>query len=208
MEKIYKTSIIVSILLTIMFSCSSVNKNKAILKEESAVKKDIKSDSTKTYKADSTSIIKGYSNHINSNYANDIAIEYEATFDLQGNLIPFYYNNVDDKGNTTSVTISGPGKVINTIKEKVDTETVEEVNELQIKYDKVVNVVKTLQEEIDSYKRAETKDKTVAPDYLKYIIWLGIAGVLLTAIIIGLSIYFKVTLGKYKSLLNTLSNDS
>ena len=54
-------------------------------------------------------------------------------------------------------------------------------------------------------KKLNNKEVKVSPDYLKYIILTGTGVLLLSGVILGIFIYFKSQINKYKSILNTIS---
>ena len=71
----------------------------------------------------------------------------------------------------------------------------------------LVKYVNTLESEVTILKQKESKQVKVAPDYFKYILWLGITILLLSGIVIFCIIYFRNTIGKYKKILNTFTNN-
>lgn len=201
----YVFLIVVSIMLTTISSCASsrrMDKNKTT--EQLADKKDtsVVVDSTTT----STTNI-GTSNFKltdNTKYNDNLDIEYTPTFDKNGNLIPFHYSKEED-GKKTNVNITGNAKVkSSSSNEKVNTNTKEEYN-YKADYEEVIKINKKLISEIETLKKTNTKEVKVAPDYLKYIILIGTGGLLLSGVILGIFIYFKSQINKYKSILNTIS---
>ena len=197
--------IVVSIMLTTISSCASsrrIDKNKTT--EQLADKRNTSSiiDSI------SISTIKiGTSNFKltdNTKYNDNLDIEYTPTFDKNGNLIPFHYSKEED-GKKTNVNITGNAKVkSSSSNEKVNTNTKEEYN-YKAEYEEVIKINKKLISEIETLKKTNTKEVKVAPDYLKYIILIGTGVLLLSGVILGIFIYFKAQINKYKSILNTIS---
>ena len=107
----YVFLIVVSIMLTTIYSCASsrrIDKNK--ITEQFADKRNISVviDSTTTL---TTNI--GTSNFKltdNTKYNDNLDIEYTPTFDKNGNLIPFHYSK-EENGKKTNVNITGNAKV-------------------------------------------------------------------------------------------------
>lgn len=198
--------IVVSVMLTTIYSCSSRKMNKNISEETSADKRNsvVKSDS-------SVITNKGISSFKATNLdkyelTNNLDIEYEPTFDKNGNLIPFSYSR-DDNGNVTKVNITGNAKVKDTTTKLIDQKKEESVEEYKEQMESLVTYINRLESEINTLKNTKEKDVKVAPDYFKYILWLGIAILLLSGIIIFCIIYFRNTIGKYKKILNTFTNN-
>ena len=201
----YLFLIVVSIMLTTIYSCASsrrIDKNK--ITEQFADKRNISvvSDSTTTL---TTNI--GTSNFKltdNTKYNDNLDIEYTPTFDKYGNLIPFHYSKEED-GKKTNVNIIGNAKVkSSSSNEKINNSTKEEYN-YKSEYEEVIKINKKLISEIETLKKTNTKEVKVAPDYLKYIILIGTGVLLLSGVILGIFIYFKSQINKYKSILNTIS---
>ena len=201
----YVFLIVVSVMLTTISSCASsrrMDKNKTT--EQLADKRNtsVVIDSTTTL---TTNI--GTSNFKltdNTKYNDNLDIEYTPTFDKNGNLIPFHYSKEED-GKKTNVNITGNAKVkSSSSNEKVNTNTKEEYN-YKADYEEVIKINKKLISEIETLKKTNTKEVKVAPDYLKYIILIGTGVLLLSGVILGIFIYFKSQINKYKSLLNTIS---
>ena len=197
--------IVVSIMLTTISSCASsrrMDKNKTT--EQFADKRNtsVTSDSTTT----STTNI-GTSNFKltdNNKYNDNLDIEYTPTFDKNGNLIPFHYSKEED-GKKTNVNITGNAKVkSSSSNEKINNTTKEEYN-YKSDFEAVVKINKKLVSEIETLKKLNNKKVKVAPDYLKYIILIGAGVLLLSGVILGIFIYFKSQINKYKSILNTIS---
>lgn len=197
--------IVVSVMLTTISSCASsrrMDKNKTT--EQLADKRNtsVVIDSTTTL---TTNI--GTSNFKltdNTKYNDNLDIEYTPTFDKNGNLIPFHYSKEED-GKKTNVNITGNAKVkSSSSNEKVNTNTKEEYN-YKADYEEVIKLNKKLISEIETLKKTNTKEVKVAPDYLKYIILIGVGILLLSGVILGIFIYFKAQINKYKSILNTIS---
>ena len=201
----YLFLIVVSVMLTTISSCASsrrMDKNKTT--EQLADKRNtsVVIDSTTTL---TTNI--GTSNFKltdNTKYNDNLDIEYTPTFDKNGNLIPFHYSKEED-GKKTNVNITGNAKVkSSSSNEKVNTNTKEEYN-YKADYEEVIKLNKKLISEIETLKKTNTKEVKVAPDYLKYIILIGVGVLLLSGVILGIFIYFKSQINKYKSILNTIS---
>ena len=201
----YVFLIVVSIVLTTISSCASsrrMDKNKTT--EQLADKRNtsVVIDSTTTL---TTNI--GTSNFKltdNTKYNDNLDIEYTPTFDKNGNLIPFHYSKEED-GKKTNVNITGNAKVkSSSSNEKVNTNTKEEYN-YKADYEEVIKINKKLISEIETLKKTNTKEVKVSPDYLKYIILIGTGVLLLSGVILGIFIYFKSQINKYKSILNTIS---
>ena len=197
--------IVVSIMLTTISSCASsrrMDKNKTT--EQLADKKNtnVAVDSTTT----STTNI-GTSNFKltdNIKYNDNLDIEYTPTFDKNGNLIPFHYSKEED-GKKTNVNITGNAKVkSSSSNEKINNITKEEYN-YKSDFEAVVKINKKLISEIETLKKVNNKEVKVSPDYLKYIILIGTGVFLLSGVILGIFIYFKAQINKYKSILNTIS---
>lgn len=201
----YVFLIVVSIMLTTISSCASsrrMDKNKTT--EQLADKRNtsIVIDSTTTL---TTNIgISNFKLTDNTKYNDNLDIEYTPTFDKNGNLIPFHYSKEED-GKKTNVNITGNAKVkSSSSNEKVNTNTKEEYN-YKADYEEVIKINKKLISEIETLKKTNTKEVKVAPDYLKYIILIGTGVLLLSGVILGIFIYFKSQINKYKSILNTIS---
>ena len=201
----YVFLIVISVMLTTISSCASsrrMDKNKTT--EQFADKRNtsVAVDSTTT----STTKI-GTSNFklIDNTKSNDnLDIEYTPTFDKNGNLIPFHYSK-EEKGKKTNVNITGNAKVkSSSSNEKINNTTKEEYN-YKSDFEAVVKINKKLVSEIETLKKLNNKEVKVAPDYLKYIILIGVGVLLLSGVILGIFIYFKSQINKYKSILNTIS---
>ena len=201
----YLFLIVVSIMLTTIYSCASsrrIDKNK--ITEQFADKRNISvvSDSITTSITNTTTSNFKLTN--NNKYNNNLDIEYTPTFDKNGNLIPFHYSKEED-GKKTNVNIIGNAKVkSSSSNEKINNITKEEYN-YKSDFEAVVKINKKLVSEIETLKKTNTKEVKVAPDYLKYIILIGIGVLLLSGVILGIFIYFKAQINKYKSILNTIS---
>ena len=198
--------IVVSVMLTTIYSCSSRKMNKKEVEETVADKRNIKSDSSSSASSSkATSNVKA--NNVN-NYglASNLDIVYDPTFDKNGNLIPFSYSR-DDNGNVTKVNITGNAKVKDTTTKLIDQKKEESVEEYREQMKSLVTYINRLESEINTLKNTKEKDVKVAPDYFKYILWLGIGILLLSGIVIFVIIYFKTTLGKYKKILNTFTGN-
>ena len=197
--------IVVSIMLTTIYSCASsrrMNKNKTT--EQFADKRNTVS----TFDSVTTSITNIDTSNFkltnNNKYNDNLDIEYTPTFDKYGNLIPFHYSKEED-GKKTNVNIIGNAKVkSSSSNEKINNSTKEEYN-YKSDFEAVIKINKKLVSEIETLKKTNTKEVKVAPDYLKYIISIGTVVLLLSGVISGIFIYFKSQINKYKSLLNTIS---
>ena len=192
-------------MLTTIYSCASsrrMDKNKT--SEQFADKRNTSSASDSV--ATSTTKI-GTSNFKltdNNKYNDNLDIEYTPTFDKNGNLIPFHYSK-DENGKKTNVNITGNAKVkSSSSNEKINNTTKEEYN-YKSDFEAVVKINKKLVSEIETLKKINNKEVKVSPDYLKYIILIGIGVLLLSSVILGIFIYFKAQINKYKSILNTIS---
>ena len=201
----YVFLIVVSIMLTTISSCASsrrMDKNKTT--EQFADKRNTSSASDSV--ATSTTKI-GTSNFKltdNNKYNDNLDIEYTPTFDKNGNLIPFHYSK-EENGKKTNVNITGNAKVkSSSSNEKINNTTKEEYN-YKSDFEAVVKINKKLVSEIETLKKINNKEVKVSPDYLKYIILIGTGVLLLSGVILGIFIYFKAQINKYKSILNTIS---
>lgn len=197
--------IVVSVMLTTIYSCASsrrMDKNKTTEKLADKRNTSVAVDSTTT----STTNI-GTSNlklTDNTKYNDNLDIEYTPTFDKNGNLIPFHYSK-EENGKKTNVNITGNAKVkSSSSNEKINNTTKEEYN-YKSDFEAVVKINKKLISEIETLKKVNNKEVKVSPDYLKYIILIGTGVLLLSGVILGIFIYFKSQINKYKSLLNTIS---
>ena len=201
----YLFLIVVSIMLTTIYSCASsrrIDKNK--ITEQFADKRNISvvSDSITTSITNTTTSNFKLTN--NNKYNNNLDIEYTPTFDKNGNLIPFHYSKEED-GKKTNVNIIGNAKVkSSSSNEKINNSTKEEYN-YKSEYEEVIKINKKLISEIETLKKISNKEVKVYPDYLKYIIIIGTITFLLSGVIIIIFIYFKRQINKYKSILNTIS---
>ena len=201
----YVFLIVVSVMLTTISSCASsrrIDKNK--ITEQFADKRNISvvSDSITTSITNTTTSNFKLTN--NNKYNDNLDIEYTPTFDKNGNLIPFHYSKEED-GKKTNVNITGNAKVkSSSSNEKINNTTKEEYN-YKSDFEAVVKINKKLVSEIETLKKTNTKEVKVAPDYLKYIILIGTEVLLLSGVILGIFIYFKSQINKYKSILNTIS---
>ena len=201
----YVFLIVVSVMLTTISSCASsrrIDKNK--ITEQFADKRNISvvSDSITTSITNTTTSNFKLTN--NNKYNDNLDIEYTPTFDKNGNLIPFHYSK-EENGKKTNVNITGNAKVkSSSSNEKINNTTKEEYN-YKSDFEAVVKINKKLVSEIETLKKTNTKEVKVAPDYLKYIILIGTGVLLLSGVILGIFIYFKSQINKYKSILNTIS---
>ena len=197
--------IVVSIMLTTIYSCtSSRNMNKNKTTEQFADKKNINVVSDSIFISKTNIGTSNFKSITNNKYNDNLDIEYSPTFDKYGNLIPFHYSKEED-GKKTNVNITGNAKVkSSSSNEKVNNNTKEEYN-YKSEYEEVIKINKKLISEIETLKKTNTKEVKVSPDYLKYIILIGTGVLLLSGVILGIFIYFKSQINKYKSLLNTIS---
>ena len=201
----YVFLIVVSVMLTTISSCASsrrMDKNKTT--EQLADKRNTSSASDSTTTLTTNIGTSNFKLTDNTKYNDNLDIEYTPTFDKNGNLIPFHYSKEED-GKKTNVNITGNAKVkSSSSNEKVNTNTKEEYN-YKADYEEVIKINKKLISEIETLKKTNTKEVKVAPDYLKYIILIGTGVLLLSGVILGIFIYFKSQINKYKSILNTIS---
>lgn len=197
--------IVVSLVLTIIVNCSSVKKQKSSYKETVADKKETVSEILSANQKDSVVAVNSVSSINTQKYENVLGIKYTPKFDINGILIPFTYTKKDNKGNTTEVRIEGPAEVTNTITD-VSEKTVDSLQAYtDFRTDEVKAVVDSVKEQVDTLIQKDTFNKTVAPDYVKYLIWMAVFIGFLVLVIVGAIIYFKVTINKYKKLLNGIT---
>ena len=201
----YLFLIVVSIMLTTIYSCASsrrMDKNKTT--EQFADKRNISSTSDSTTTSTTNIGTSNFKLTDNTKYNDNLDIEYTPTFDKNGNLIPFHYSK-EENGKKTNVNITGNAKVkSSSSNEKINNTTKEEYN-YKSDFEAVVKINKKLVSEIETLKKLNNKEVKVAPDYLKYIILIGTGVLLLSGVILGIFIYFKAQINKYKSILNTIS---
>ena len=201
----YVFLIVVSVMLTTISSCASsrrMDKNKTT--EQLADKRNTSSASDSTTISTTKIGTSNFKLTNNNKYNDNLDIEYTPTFDKNGNLIPFHYSK-EENGKKTNVNITGNAKVkSSSSNEKINNTTKEEYN-YKSDFEAVVKINKKLISEIEILKKTNTKEVKVAPDYLKYIILIGTGVLLLSGVILGIFIYFKAQINKYKSLLNTIS---
>lgn len=185
--------IVVSFILTTIIACSSVRKNKTRTEETIDRTEKVTSDVKETEKTSTQTVTdtKGTIKRDNLN------IDYTPKFDTFGNLIPFSFQKKDANGNETSVNISGNANVNYTTDEEVKdivesskTDTSKEVTRLE-------ETIKQLEEKITRLE----KNKAVAPDYLKFIIWIGIGLLLLAGIVVAIFLYVKSKLKVIKTFI-------
>ena len=131
---------------------------------------------------------------------NNLSIEYNPMFDTSGTLIPFHYSK-DINGQKTTVNIIGNAKVTDITNEIVKKSEEVVTTEFKKTTDSLNARIDALEYKLTQESKTVITDVKVAPDYLKYIIWLAVLIFLLAASIIGVVIYFKATIGKYKKLL-------
>ena len=201
----YLFLIVVSIMLTTIYSCASsrrIDKNK--ITEQFADKRNTSSASDSTTTSTTKIGTSNFKLTDNNKYNDNLDIEYAPTFDKNGNLIPFHYSKEED-GKKTNVNITGNAKVkSSSSNEKINNTTKEEYN-YKSDFEAVVKINKKLVSEIETLKKLNNKEVKVSPDYLKYIILIGTGVLLLSGVILGIFIYFKAQINKYKSILNTIS---
>ena len=201
----YLFLIVVSLILTTISSCASsrnMHKNKTI--EQSADKRNVVTSSDSLVSSNTKIGTSSFKLSNNNKYNDNLDIEYTPTFDKNGNLIPFHYSKEED-GKKTNVNITGNAKVkSSSSNEKINNITKEEYN-YKSDFEAVVKINKKLVSEIETLKKISNKEVKVYPDYLKYIIIIGIITFLLSGAIIIIFIYFKRQINKYKSILNTIS---
>lgn len=192
-------------MLTTIYSCASsrrMDKNKT--SEQFADKRSTVSASDSITTSITNTTTSNFKLTDNNKYNDNLDIEYTPTFDKNGNLIPFHYSKEED-GKKTNVNIIGNAKVkSSSSNEKINNSTKEEYN-YKSEYEEVIKINKKLISEIETLKKTNTKEVKVAPDYLKYIILIGTGVLLLSGVILGIFIYFKSQINKYKSILNTIS---
>ena len=197
--------IVVSVMLTTIYSCtSSRNMNKNKTTEQLADKKNINVVSDSIFISKTNIGTSNFKSITNNKYNDNLDIEYSPTFDKYGNLIPFHYSK-EENGKKTNVNITGNAKVkSSSSNEKINNNTKEEYN-YKSDFEAVVKINKKLISEIETLKKVNNKEVKISPDYLKYIILIGTGVLLLSGVILGIFIYFKSQINKYKSLLNTIS---
>lgn len=201
----YVFLIVVSVMLTTISSCASsrkMDKNKTTEQLADKRNTNVTTDSTNI----STTNI-GTSNlklTDNTKYNDNLDIEYTPTFDKNGNLIPFHYSK-EENGKKTNVNITGNAKVKSSSSNETINNTTKEEYNYKSDFEAVVKINKKLVSEIETLKKLNNKEVKVAPDYLKYIILIGTGVLLLSGVILGIFIYFKAQINKYKSILNTIS---
>ena len=201
----YLFLIVVSIMLTTISSCASsrrMDKNKT--SEQFADKRNVVTSSDSLVSSNTKIGTSSFKLSNNNKYNDNLDIEYTPTFDKNGNLIPFHYSKEED-GKKTNVNITGNAKVkSSSSNEKINNITKEEYN-YKSDFEAVVKINKKLVSEIETLKKLNNKEVKVSPDYLKYIILIGTGVLLLSGVILGIFIYFKSQINKYKSILNTIS---
>ena len=201
----YLFLIVVSIMLTTIYSCASsrrMDKNKT--SEQFADKRNVVTSSDSLVSSNTKIGTSSFKLSNNNKYNDNLDIEYTPTFDKNGNLIPFHYSKEED-GKKTNVNIIGNAKVkSSSSNEKINNTVKEEIN-YKAEFEEVIKINKKLISKIETLKKTNTKEVKVAPDYLKYIILIGTGVLLLSGVILGIFIYFKSQINKYKSLLNTIS---
>ena len=192
--------LVVSLMLTTFISCTSRTKIKKTNESASAVKKDSIASTNSSNSTNTT--IFGTTTKTVDDYAknNNLSIEYNPMFDTSGTLIPFHYSK-DINGQKTTVNIMGNAKVTDITNEIVKKSEEVVTTEFRKTTDSLNARIDELEYKLTQESKTVVTDVKVAPDYLKYIIWLAVLIFLLAASIIGVVIYFKATIGKYKKLL-------
>ena len=192
--------LVVSLMLTTFISCTSRTKIKKTNESASAVKKDSIASTNSSNSTNTT--IFGTTTKTVDDYAknNNLSIEYNPMFDTSGTLIPFHYSK-DINGQKTTVNIIGNAKVTDITNEIVKKSEEVVTTEFRKTTDSLNARIDELEYKLTQESKTVITDVKVAPDYLKYIIWLAVLIFLLAASIIGVVIYFKATIGKYKKLL-------
>ena len=192
--------LVVSLMLTTFISCTSRTKIKKTNESASAVKKDSIASTSSNNSTNTT--IFGTTTKTVDDYAknNNLSIEYNPMFDTSGTLIPFHYSK-DINGQKTTVNIMGNAKVTDITNEIVKKSEEVVTTEFRKTTDSLNARIDELEYKLTQESKTVVTDVKVAPDYLKYIIWLAVLIFLLAASIIGVVIYFKATIGKYKKLL-------
>lgn len=192
--------LVVSLMLTTFISCTSRTKIKKTNESASAVKKDSIASTNSSNSTNTT--IFGTTTKTVDDYAknNNLSIEYNPMFDTSGVLIPFHYSK-DINGQKTTVNIIGNAKVTDITNEIVKKSEEVVTTEFKKTTDSLNARIDALEYKLTQESKTVITDVKVAPDYLKYIIWLAVLIFLLAASIIGVVIYFKATIGKYKKLL-------
>ena len=192
-------------MLTTISSCASsrrMDKNKTT--EQLADKRNTSSTTDSTTISTTKIGTSNFKLTDNNKYNDNLDIEYIPTFDKNENLIPFHYSK-EENGKKTNVNITGNAKVkSSSSNEKINNTTKEEYN-YKSDFEAVVKINKKLVSEIETLKKLNNKEVKVSPDYLKYIILIGVGVLLLSGVILGIFIYFKSQINKYKSILNTIS---
>ena len=197
----FNKMIVVSVMLTTIIGCSSTKKVKHSVKEVIADKRTEQTSSLTANHGDSSSLTNSTYKGTDKLFSNTIGIEYNPTFDQYGKVIPFHYEAKDAKGNNTSVSIVGPAKVINTIIDRNEETFNEILEQRKVKWHKVDSLINTLQLQVDTTRELVEKDKVTAPDYLKYIIWMGFSITVLAIIIVLIIAYFRIQIKNIKKLL-------
>lgn len=185
----YILVIVAGLMLATISACSSTKKFKTkdyVLSEEKTSKMENSSSSDSVHNTVSSSV---YSVNDKYNLANDLLIEYEPTFDSFGKLIPFSYVK-EENGNKVAVKIEGSAKVVSNSRENKAKEIQETKIDYQAKFDSISKRLSEVEAIANSKTIVETKTVEVTPDYIKYLIWVGIGLGLLSAILA--IAYFKL----------------
>lgn len=192
---------VVGLILITFSACSSRTKHKESNEKTIAVKEHTNTD-TSSNTSSNTSVSNTTTKTV-EDYAktNDLNIEYNPILDTNGNYIPFIYSK-DINGQKTNVSITGPGRVIDTNKEVTNNKKEEDKSEYLEQVNKLEEQISNLQYQLDSQEKSKSTTLDVKPDYFKYLIWIVIGLLFLTAVVAGVVIYVKITIGKYKKLLN------
>lgn len=175
--------IVASVSLATIVSCSSVKKNKTITEVKEDIK-EVRENSTTTKEQSTNNAVADYKM---SAEKKRLEIGYEPTFDANGLLIPFSFKGKDANGNETTVDIKGSASV----KYFTDSQVIDEVKYLKEELSKIKDSLSKSTIVKDSTITTKEKTKEVAPDYIKYIIWLGILILFLSGVILFLYFYFR-----------------
>ena len=191
-------------MLTTISSCNSRKTDKFKASEQFADKRNEISQSDSAVISNKNTSESNVKIEARNNIKEVLNIEYTPTYDKDGNLIPFNYNK-DEDGKKTTINIKGSGKVNSTTTTESMNTFVKEEKSYKEEFETVVSINKKLQKEIEILKKIKGKETKVYPDYLKYIIIIGITTLLLSGVMLFVFIYFKKQINKYKSILNTIS---
>lgn len=185
--------IVVNFLLATIIACSSVKKNKTKSEETTDRIEKVNSE-VKESEKNFTSTVTDTKGTIKRD---NLSIEYQPKFDTFGNLIPFSFQKKDANGNQTTVNITGDAKVNYTTDEEVKDIVESSKTDSSKEITRLENTIKELEERI----LKSEKNKTVAPDYLKFIIWIGIGLLLLAGSLVAIFLYVKSKLKIIKTFI-------